>query len=811
MAAVCPPAIASEASKLYKQARQAEKAGQVARAYVLYTEAAALDPNNKTYALRAAALQTRANKEAKPVPKVEPEADSEPDVIIDPPPHFDSPTAKEYAESRKPLPPTELNAAPGRKDFDLRGDAKSLFEQVAKAFGLECVFDYDYQAGAATHFAMQQADYREALHALQTVTASFVVPLSSKVVLVVKDTQQKRKEVEPSVSVSIPLPEPTTAQYLTGMIAAVQQSLALEKVAWDTQKNEVVIRDRLSKVTAARQLFNQLLYSKPQVEVEVKFVEVSRTDMVKYGLTLPTSFPVLNLGHFLNNMYKVPSGVSWLGTFGGGFTLFGLGLADVQFTATMTESNAQTVLDADLRAVDGQAATMHVGQKYPILTSGYFGPGVSTNANGTTTVNSGGAFGSGNGVVNYSVAANTSAAARTGTLTIGFQTFTITQAGSSGATCTYTLSAASATPDATASTATVDVAAADGCTWTAVSNANWITISSGATGTGNGTVTYALTANPDNQTRAGSITIADQTFAITQAGSGGPCSYTLLTNGQSYSSTGATDTVTVLATAGCQWTATSPVPWIVIVSGFIGSGNGTVTFQVAQNFGAAQTANLTIAGQLFTVSEAAYGTIGCTYTLSPTQTSIAADATTGTVNVSAPQGCSWTASSNAGWVTITSGGTVNSGGTITGGGLYTPPPSFTFEDLGFSLKVTPHVHGMEEVTLELESEFKLLAGAAVNGIPIVANRQLKTTVTMKEGETALVAGMMTGSDARTISGLAGVSTIPLVGRFLRQNTKEKDDSELLILIRPRLLSVPPTEADTHTVRVGSEERPFIPL
>jgi len=257
----------------------------------------------------------------------------------------------------------------------------------------------------------------------------------------------------------------------------------------------------------------------------VDFIEFSRQDLLNYGIILPTSFPILSLTNFMHNQFTVPSGIRRLALFGGGASLFGIGIADVTLLANMTKSRAQTLLQSEVRAVDNQAASIHVGQKYPILTAGYFGP---------------------------------------------------------------------------------------------------------------------------------------------------------------------------------------------------------------QNFS-------------------------------------------------------------------------------TGGQAYTPPPSFTFEDLGFSLKMTPHIHGMEDVSLDVESEFKLLSGAALNGIPVVANRQFKSTVTLKEGESAVVAGMMSTSEARTISGLAGISTLPLVGRFLRQNNHEDDGEEVLVVIKPRLVTVPPTEALTPVVRVGSEERPFIPL
>ncbi|HET9529778.1 MAG TPA: S-layer homology domain-containing protein, partial [Blastocatellia bacterium] len=62
----------------------------------------------------------------------------------------------------------------------------------------------------------------------------------------------------------------------------------------------------------------------------------------------------------------------------------------------------------------------------------------------------------------------------------------------------------------------IDVAVAAGCGWTAASDQNWITITGGSPGNGNGTVSYTIEANPDSTVRSGTITIGDQTFRIFQ-------------------------------------------------------------------------------------------------------------------------------------------------------------------------------------------------------------------------------------------------------------------------------------------------------
>ncbi|MGH9840639.1 MAG: BACON domain-containing protein [Blastocatellia bacterium] len=263
-----------------------------------------------------------------------------------------------------------------------------------------------------------------------------------------------------------------------------------------------------------------------------------------------------------------------------------------------------------------------------------------------------GSSGSGSGTVNHSVAANTGPA-RTGTMTIAGRTFTVTQ---SGANCTFTISPTSQTFVAAAGNGAVSVTAAAACAWTAVSNATWITVTSGSSGSGSGTVNYTVAANTGPQ-RTGTMTIAGQTFTVTQ-NSG--CTFTISPTTQTFAAGGGNGTVSVTTAAGCAWTATSNAAWITITGGTPGSGNGTLNYTVAANTGQQRSDTMTIAGRTLTVTQNA----NCTATISPTSQTFGGGGGSGFVSVNVFVGCAWTATSNAAWITVTGGSPGSGVGTV---------------------------------------------------------------------------------------------------------------------------------------------------
>ena len=500
------------AERLYRDGLAAERAGQLVRAYLLYSEAAAADPRNTEYWMHALALRPAASLQASSQIKISDtgiaQARLDPELT-------GTITESELEQARRPLPPAELQGASGRQDIDLRGDAKTLFEQVAKSFGLEVLFDQDYQPGPPRRIQLQEVGYHEALRALEAATGSFIQPVSGRLLFVANDTAQKRTEYQRTASVVIPIPDPLTVQEVQEVVTGVRGMLDIQRMLVDTQRRMVLIRDRVSKVRIAEVLFRDLMQRRPQVAIEVEILTADETSSLHYGLSLPSAVPLVWLSNISNVMTSIPAGFVNFMTFGGGSSLFGLGVTTASLFGTVSKASASSLLTSEIVGMDGQAINFHVGERYPIATNLYIG---------------------------------------------------------------------------------------------------------------------------------------------------------------------------------------------------------------------------------------------------------------------------------------------NTGGS---GQVFTPPPTFSFEDLGLVLKVTPHVHGMDEVSLEVSAEFKLLGAAAINGIPVVINRQYESKVRVREGEWAVLAGLMTASEARTVTGIPGLSMLP----FLRETTRTRDHSDTLIVLKPRLLSLPPTEVLTHYAWVGTETRP----
>ncbi len=444
-----------------------------------------------------------------------------PRIAVEVPGVLGSISGEDLAAARSLKPPPDLKLGAEKRDFDVRGDGRTLFEKVGEALGLRVMFDREYQPVGSVRFHVERVNPQEALRALEAATDSFATPVDERTILVARDTTQKRQIYGRMIAVAVPVPEGVTTQEIQEIGNAVRSALDIRRLMVDTEKRMMLIRDSESKVRTAELLVHDLMRPRPQVEVDVELLTTTTDVASHYGLSLPASFPLVDFfGNGANILgSSLPSSVAGFLTFGGGATFIGIGLTSATLWATLSRSITNTLDHAQLLASDGQPATLKIGTKYPVVTNAY-----------------------------------------------------------------------------------------------------------------------------------------------------------------------------------------------------VGQSSGV--------------------GQVFT-----------------------------------------------------------------------PPPTVQFQDLGLVLKITPHVHGFEDVTLDVEASFQLLAGTAASGLPIISDREYKGSVRMMAGQSAILAGLMSATEAKTANGIAGLMDVPLIGKLLSERTTDNARDETLISLRPRITIAPPAVLAVHEAWVGSETRP----
>lgn len=362
------------AADLLHKAEKAEGKGDFANAYLLAAQATALDPGNQQAWAFAKAMERRAQAGLRVTTA------NDPANRLSAPPLINELSRYELEEAREALPPPVLEGQTGLHDFDVEGDSKAIFEQVLKAYKIGVIFDSDYQPVKRQRVRLQQVDWRQAIRTIENLTNSFIVPVSSHLAMVARDTPQKRAEIEPTMSIVVPLNESTQPSDIQDAARAVQAAFDLKKLAVSQVDHAIVFRDRVSVVKPAVEVFKNLMNHLAQVMIDVELVSTSANSTLNLGLTLPTQFPLVALGTFLNNTPTIPSGFTGLATFGGGKTLFGIGVGSAALFANFTDSQTTLLARTTVRSVDGQAASAHFGERYPLITQGYYG---NTSGSGT--------------------------------------------------------------------------------------------------------------------------------------------------------------------------------------------------------------------------------------------------------------------------------------------------------------------------------------------------------------------------------------------------------------------------------------------
>src|SRR5205814_3663929 len=141
----------------------------------------------------------------------------------------------------------------------------------------------------------------------------------------------------------------------------------------------------------------------------------------------------------------------------------------------------------------------------------------------------------------------------------------------------------------------------------------------------------------------------------------------------------------------------------------------------------------------------------------------------------------------------------------------TPVVNFQFVDVGVNLDITPRVLLDHEVSMTVMVQVRALAGDRnVGGVtqPVLTNRQVQHEIRLVEGETNILGGIITDTEATSLSGIPGLKSIPFMRYLFSQEQRSRDQTEIIVMLTPHILRMPNIqEVNMRGLNTGSETNP----
>ena len=141
----------------------------------------------------------------------------------------------------------------------------------------------------------------------------------------------------------------------------------------------------------------------------------------------------------------------------------------------------------------------------------------------------------------------------------------------------------------------------------------------------------------------------------------------------------------------------------------------------------------------------------------------------------------------------------------TGGINQQPITSFVYENIGVNIDILPRTHHDDEVSLTLKIALSNISGTGFGGLPTFGNREINTTIRLKDGETNMLAGLIRDEERTILAGVPGLSDLPLIGHLFANNHKETKETDIILTLTPHIVRVLDlTEADLKPFRLARD-------
>ncbi len=295
---------------------------------------------------------------------------------------------RRIAEAGAPVELAPISNVP--INLKITEDSKVIYETVGKLAGVNVLFDPDYTS-RRVKIELNNVSLEEALEIIAVETKTFWRPITSNTIFVAADNPAKRKDLEQSVVKTFYLTNLSQPTELQDIVNALRQILEINRIQPLPTQAAIVVRGTPDQIALAQKLVSDLDKSKSEVIVDVAVMQVNRDKARTLGINPPTSATV-QLQNNIQQNTTTPTTTGQIGTVptttgstNTGLSLNTLGnlnatdfqvtISQATATALFSDSNTKLIQKPQIRAIEGQKATLKIGQRVPVAT-GSFQPGI---------------------------------------------------------------------------------------------------------------------------------------------------------------------------------------------------------------------------------------------------------------------------------------------------------------------------------------------------------------------------------------------------------------------------------------------------
>jgi general secretion pathway protein D len=273
-------------------------------------------------------------------------------------------------------------------------DSKVIYETVGKLAGINVLFDPDYTS-RRVKIELNNVSLEEALQIIALESKTFWRPVTANTIFIAADNPAKRKDLEQSVIKTFYLANLSQPTELQDVVNAMRQILEISRIQPLPSQGAIVVRGTPDQIALAQKLIGDLDKAKPEVIVDVAVLQVNRDKSRTLGISPPTSATVALQNNLTNTTTNttttVNTGAGNTGTLNSSTgtpnqlnlnqlanlnaTDFTITIPPATATALFSDSSTKLLQKPQIRAVDGQKASLKIGDRVPVAT-GSFQPGI---------------------------------------------------------------------------------------------------------------------------------------------------------------------------------------------------------------------------------------------------------------------------------------------------------------------------------------------------------------------------------------------------------------------------------------------------